>query len=226
MFEPPAAAPPAVTELISPVSGRLVDLSEVPDLLYSERLLGPGIAIEPRDGLITAPIAGTVRTCPGSHHAFYLEAGDGTEVLVHVGVDAHVLRGLGFLPLVEEGQSVHATQALCLVDLEYLRIAGLPTVCTVTVTRNGDRAEFTAPGGPAVGARTALGRIRERAGRGRERAGRGWERVGRDRERAGRERAWRDRERAGRGRADAGRGDDAAPGPPAGAPDVRGSRPR
>lgn len=162
MFEPTPTAPAprvAARELIAPVSGRLLPLEEVPDLLYSERRLGPGIAVEPGDGLFASPLTGTVRTCPGTHHAFYLDAPDGTQVLVHIGVDAHLLRGLGFLPLVSEGQAVQAGQSLCLVDLEYLRIAALPTVSALVLTRRGEGAEFVEPRGQAVRGRTRLGRL-------------------------------------------------------------------
>lgn len=121
--------------LRAPARGEILSLREVPDEAFSGGHLGPGLAVEPEDGLFIAPISGTVRIPQGVHHAFYIDAEDGRQVLVQIGVNAHALRGLGFTGMVQDGQQVQEGEPLCQVDLPSLRIASLPTISSLVVTR-------------------------------------------------------------------------------------------
>lgn len=121
--------------LRAPARGEVRPLHEVPDEVFAGGHLGPGLAVEPEDGLFIAPISGTVQIPRGMHHAFYLDGDDGRQVLVQIGVGAHALRGLGFTRMVHDGQRVQAGEPLCQVDLECLRIASLPTISAVVLTR-------------------------------------------------------------------------------------------
>lgn len=125
-------SPAPTVGLRSPVAGTLLPLSQVPDPVFSGGLVGPGFAVDPADGTICAPVAGTVVTLPDSLHAVGIRTDEGAEVLVHVGVDSVTLKGEGFTALVTEGARVTAGQEILQVDLDLLR-ARIPSVITPVV---------------------------------------------------------------------------------------------
>ena len=94
--------------VLAPVPGRAVDLAAVPDPVFSEGMVGPGRAVDPDRGALTAvsPVAGTI--VKAHPHAFVVVAGDGRGVLVHLGIDTVELKGDGFELLVAEGAHVQA----------------------------------------------------------------------------------------------------------------------
>ena len=120
-------------EVGSPVAGLVVALSEVPDPVFSQAMVGPGAAVKPRAGQqdALAPVAGTVSTL--HPHAFVITASDGTGVLVHLGIDTVKLHGDGFRLHVSEGDSVAAGQLISSWDPAAVEEKGLSSVCPVVV---------------------------------------------------------------------------------------------
>ncbi|MCD4533313.1 PTS glucose transporter subunit IIA [Nocardioides sp. cx-169] len=97
-----------MTEVLAPLAGRVVAMSDVPDPVFSTEMVGPGLAIDPDPGEVTvvSPVAGrVVKVHP---HAFVVLADDGVGVLVHLGIDTVRLEGRGFEVLVEQGSTVEA----------------------------------------------------------------------------------------------------------------------
>lgn len=130
--------------LTSPVPGVVTPLADVPDVVFAEGMVGPGIAVEPdRAGRqdVLAPCDGVVGAL--HPHAFALELDDGRAVLVHVGIDTVTLKGLGFDLHVERGQRVHAGQRVLTWSPVDVAAAGLATVCPV-VALQGDVTDVTA----------------------------------------------------------------------------------
>ena len=124
---------PPVLELCSPAQGFLRPLEQVPDPVFSEHMLGNGFAIEPAEGILYAPFAGTVSNINKNAHALVLTQ-NGFEILLHIGLETVALKGQGFEVLVQEGQSVSCGQALIRFDLAALKNA-VPCywiMCTVT----------------------------------------------------------------------------------------------
>ena len=96
-----------MTQILSPCPGRVIAMADVPDPVFAEEMVGPGVAIEPDPGptTVVSPIAGKVlKVLP---HAFVV-LGDGVGVLVHLGINTVRLEGEGFEVLVEQGSSVEA----------------------------------------------------------------------------------------------------------------------
>ena len=125
--------------LLSPASGDLVSLSKVPDLLHARRVLGPGVAVAPEDGLFVAPLDGVVRTSPRTPHAYWIRSedtlgGSPLEILVLVGTDSSRAQGPAVTPLVADGQRVAAGQPLCRADLEILEAQASSTLSPVVIT--------------------------------------------------------------------------------------------
>lgn len=119
--------------LRQPVAGEVLPLSEVPDATFAEQIMGPGLAIEPSDGLVLAPAAGTVAHIFETGHAVALTLDDGTEVLIHIGLDTVSMQGRGFERLVDTGARVTAGDPLLQVDLDAIRAAGHPTITPVII---------------------------------------------------------------------------------------------
>ncbi|WP_051459337.1 PTS sugar transporter subunit IIA [Paenibacillus zanthoxyli] len=123
--------------MLSPISGTLVDLGQVPDPAFAEKQMGDGIAIQPDEGKVYAPFdAVVVHVMEKSKHAVILEHASGVQVLIHIGIDTVALKGEGFVLNVHTGDQVKAGQLLVEFDTETIRRAGLSTV-TPMIIPNG-----------------------------------------------------------------------------------------
>ena len=131
------AAPAATTlRLRQPVAGTVLPLSEVPDEMFAAGTMGPGIAIDPTGGTVVAPADGTVASIFPTGHAIGLALDDGTELLIHVGIDTVSLKGEGFTTLVAAGDRVTAGTPLLRFDAAGIRAAGLSAVTPIIVLNN------------------------------------------------------------------------------------------
>lgn len=106
---------------VSPLSGKILDLKEVPDQVFSKKMIGEGFAIEPVSGKVVSPVNGKVTTIFPTKHAICIIADNGREVLIHFGIDTVKLKGQGFQLLIEEGQRVKIKQPILRVDLEIIK---------------------------------------------------------------------------------------------------------
>jgi PTS system N-acetylglucosamine-specific IIC component len=131
-------------KLRQPVEGKVVPLSAVPDATFAQEIMGPGLAIEPTGSTVVAPADGTVGATFETSHAVALVLDDGTEVLIHVGIDTVEMKGDGFRTLVEKGARVTAGTPLLEFDLQKIAAAGHPAVTPVIVLNNeAAQIEFT-----------------------------------------------------------------------------------
>ncbi|WP_258296916.1 beta-glucoside-specific PTS transporter subunit IIABC [Paenibacillus peoriae] len=137
---------PAIQDSIikSPLKGTALPLTEVPDEAFSSEALGKGVAIEPSEGRVVAPFNGKVTVVARTKHAIGLQSEEGTEVLIHIGINTVKLKGQHFETLVEEGQQVVQGQELVLFDIEKIREAGFSTQVPVIVTNSAEYSNVTA----------------------------------------------------------------------------------
>lgn len=122
----------------SPVSGKAVDLSEVPDETFAQEILGKGCAVIPSDNKITAPADAVVETIFDTHHAVGLKLENGCEILVHIGINTVELGGQGFTAHISEGDKVTAGQTLITFDKEFIQEKGYNIITPVLVTNTDD----------------------------------------------------------------------------------------
>ncbi|STP18642.1 glucose-specific PTS system EIIA component [Escherichia coli] len=93
-------------EIIAPLSGEIVNIEDVPDVVFAEKIVGDGIAIKPTGNKMVAPVDGTIGKIFETNHAFSIESDSGVELFVHFGIDTVELKGEGFKRIAEEGQRV------------------------------------------------------------------------------------------------------------------------
>lgn len=129
---------------LSPLSGTVVPLADVPDPAFAAEAMGKGVAIEPSEGRVVAPFDGTVTVAFKKKHALAVVSDTGAEILVHVGVDTVKLDGQHFTSHIQEGDRVKAGQLLLEFDIEQIRAAGYPTVTPVIVTNTFDYEDVLA----------------------------------------------------------------------------------
>lgn len=159
---PAAAAVPTSTvvleqapiEVLAPLAGRVVPLSEVPDPVFAGGVMGPGAAIEPTGDTVFSPGAGVIAAAQPTGHAFGIVLDGGVELLIHVGIDTVNLKGEGFEVKVKNGDRVELGTPLVTFDRAVIQKAGYPLITPVIVLNADDFGEVSPvlEGEVAVGA--------------------------------------------------------------------------
>lgn len=126
------------TELVSPLDGELLPLSEVKDEVFSSGAMGEGVAIEPSQGVLPAPADGKVVMTFPTGHAIGMKTKDGAEILMHIGMDTVNLQGKGFETLVDKGDEVKAGDELVKFDIDEIHSAGYIVTTPIVVTNSKD----------------------------------------------------------------------------------------
>lgn len=125
-------------EVYAPCDGTVKPLSEVNDDVFSQEIMGKGVAIEPNTGNLYAPCDGTITVCFPTGHAIGLKSKNGTEILMHVGIDTVNLQGKYFSPQIKVNDEVKKGQLLLTFDLEKIKEAGYETTTPVIITNSKD----------------------------------------------------------------------------------------
>lgn len=145
---------PVGVDLHPPFPGEVIPVEQVPDPVFSAKMLGEGFAVVPRDDAphlnVCAPVSGRLVTLFTTLHAFAVVTEEGLEVLVHIGLDTVELRGTGFQALVEQGAEVTAGQPVARVDAPVVRDSGRQLVTSVVMTRKQQVADVSVTTGPAA----------------------------------------------------------------------------
>lgn len=123
------------TTFIIPMEGKLVALTDVPDQVFSQKIMGDGFAIEPTSGELISPVSGTLTTLFPTKHAFGITTEDGTEILIHFGIDTVNLGGNGLTALAAQGDIIKAGQPLLSVNLPEVQKA-VPSLLTPIIFTN------------------------------------------------------------------------------------------
>lgn len=125
-------------EVYAPCDGTVKPLSEVNDDVFSQEIMGKGVAIEPNTGNLYAPCDGTITVCFPTGHVIGLKSKNGTEILMHVGIDTVNLQGKYFSPQIKVNDEVKKGQLLLTFDLEKIKEAGYETTTPVIITNSKD----------------------------------------------------------------------------------------
>lgn len=116
---------PAEKEFVAVADGRSMALEDVKDGVFSEKVMGDGVAFLPENGQIVAPCSGKLTAVYDTGHAYGIQRTDGVEVLIHIGLETVSLNGKGFQARVIQGQEIRQGELLCVIDLDYLKSTGV-----------------------------------------------------------------------------------------------------
>ena len=124
----------SVATVLCPVSGTLMDISEVNDPVFAGKAMGDGVAFVPSEGILTAPISGTVEALFPTGHALAIKGEDGLGVMLHIGIDTVDMKGEGFNARIAQGDRVEVGQVLVEFDREKIAAAGFEDTTMLVVT--------------------------------------------------------------------------------------------
>jgi sugar PTS system EIIA component len=125
--------------LYRPVEGKVIDISEVKDDMFADKMMGDGVAIEPESNDILSPCDGKILLVPKTLHAVALVSSNGVEILIHIGIDTVELKGQGFTSYVNAGDMVKRGDKLISFDREYIMREGKPLTTPIVITNADDK---------------------------------------------------------------------------------------
>ncbi len=131
-------------EIMAPVTGKTLDIKDVPDEVFSSKMVGDGIAIDPSGDTFVAPADGILKMLFATNHAYALELKKGVEILVHIGLDTVGLNGEGFTALKKQGDIVKKGEAIIKIDPEFIKSKGISLISPVIFTEPSSLKEFNA----------------------------------------------------------------------------------
>ncbi len=120
--------------MVSPQTGRITSVREIPDEVFSEKILGDGAAIVPEENIIVSPVDGQIVQLADAGHVYCIRSDDGLDILIHVGVDTIGMKGKGFKYFVKVGQKVKAGEPIGEADINLIKEYGYSTYTAVLVT--------------------------------------------------------------------------------------------
>ncbi|MCC4263198.1 PTS glucose transporter subunit IIA [Oceanimonas baumannii] len=129
-------------EVFAPLSGEIVPLEEVPDVVFAEKIVGDGLAIKPSGNKMVAPCDGTIGKIFETNHAFSIESDSGLEMFVHFGIDTVELKGEGFTRVAQEGQQVKRGDTVLEFDLALLEQKAKSTLTPVVISNMDEVKEL------------------------------------------------------------------------------------
>jgi len=121
-------------KIVAPISGKVIDLSEVPDVVFAQKMAGDGIAINATGNIVVSPVDGKLTMIFETLHAFGIILDNGVELLVHIGLDTVELKGEGFKKLIEEGTYVKVGTPIIEIDREFILSKGFSLITPVLIT--------------------------------------------------------------------------------------------
>ncbi|GAB2319783.1 PTS glucose transporter subunit IIA [Alkalibacterium sp. s-m-22] len=127
--------------VVAPLTGKVIPLSEVPDPVFAQKMMGDGLGIIPTEGVLVSPVEGKVIQVFSTKHAVGIQSDFGAEILIHIGLETVNMNGEGFETFVKEGDTIKIGQKLITFDLELIDEKATSTVTLVVIT-NGDQIEI------------------------------------------------------------------------------------
>ena len=128
-----------IVTIYSPMNGKVIELKEVPDEAFAQKMVGDGCAIEPDKGIICSPIDGQLMNIFPTNHAIIFETIDGLEMIIHFGIDTVKLDGKGFQKLREPGP-IKIGDEIIKYDLDDIK-DGVPSTRSPIIINNMEKVE-------------------------------------------------------------------------------------
>ena len=120
--------------ITAPMTGDIMEITQVEDEVFSEKMVGDGIAINPSEGIVVSPVKGEILQVFPTKHALGIKTEEGLEILIHIGIDTVELKGNGFKTYVKAGDRVETGDKLLEVDLNFIKENGKSIVSPIIIT--------------------------------------------------------------------------------------------
>lgn len=137
-------------KLVAPITGKTIDLSQVPDQVFAQKMAGDGVAIDTTGDTVVAPCDGELSLIFKTNHAFAMTLTNGIELLVHIGIDTVSLEGEGFERLIEPGVNVKAGDPIIKINRDFVSSKGLSLITPILITNVDSVKEINAVVGTDV----------------------------------------------------------------------------
>ncbi|MEN2766892.1 PTS sugar transporter subunit IIA [Ornithinibacillus xuwenensis] len=124
-------------KIYAPINGKIVKLEDVPDPVFSQKMMGEGMAIQPEEGKVLSPVDGKIVQLMDSKHAIGIEDNHGNEILIHIGLETVELKGEGFQPHIQVGDTVSVGQLLMEFDVAHIEANAKSSVTPIVITNSG-----------------------------------------------------------------------------------------
>ncbi|MDW4527058.1 PTS glucose transporter subunit IIA [Rossellomorea marisflavi] len=141
---------PKTISVVAPLSGTIKSLEEVPDPVFSQKMMGDGIAILPDNGKVVSPVDGEIMQLFPTKHAVGIKASNGAELLIHIGLETVSMKGEGFEAHVFEGSKVQAGDPLITFDVSLVEEKAKSTITPIILTNGDDMGELVKKDGTKV----------------------------------------------------------------------------
>lgn len=149
-------------EIVAPLSGKIVNIEDIPDVVFAKKIVGDGIAIKPSGNTMVAPVNGTISKIFETNHAFSIESDSGIELFIHFGINTVELKGEGFRRIAAKGQHVKKGDVVIEFDLLLLEEKVKSTLTPVIIFNNiGEIKELVKLSGSVVVGKTPIICIRK-----------------------------------------------------------------
>ncbi|KGD72421.1 PTS system glucose-specific transporter subunit IIA [Tatumella morbirosei] len=161
LFGDKAESTSGTIDIVAPLSGEIVNIEDVPDVVFAEKIVGDGVAIRPNGSTMVAPVDGTIGKIFETNHAFSIESDNGVELFVHFGIDTVELKGEGFRRIASEGQKVKKGDIVIEFDLPLLEEKAKSTLTPVVISNMDEIKELVKLTGQVVAGETPVIRIKK-----------------------------------------------------------------
>ncbi|WP_121605748.1 PTS glucose transporter subunit IIA [Virgibacillus sp. Bac332] len=125
-------------KLVAPTDGNLIKLADVPDPVFSEKMIGDGVAIKPSNGILVSPVDAKVIQVFPTKHAIGLKSVNNIEILIHIGLETVSLKGEGFKVFVKEGDNVQLGEKLISFDVDLIKEKAASAITPIIITNTAD----------------------------------------------------------------------------------------
>lgn len=143
-------------EIIAPLSGDIINIEDVPDLVFSKKIVGDGIAIKPSGNQILAPVNGTIGKIFETMHAFSIISEENVELFVHFGIDTVKLKGEGFKKIAQDNQKVKIGDEIIIFDLDFLTEKAQSVLTPVVISNMENFKKIQKSSGTIIAGETVI----------------------------------------------------------------------
>lgn len=153
--------------ILAPMTGTAVAITEVPDPIFIEKILGDGVAIVPTEGKVVSPVDGTVSKVAETGHIYAVTSDNGVEVVIHVGLETVALEtvalnGKCFQIHVKEGDKVKAGDLLADADLEFIKETGRNSITPIVIGSSLEGKDLVCEEGEVQAGKTVIMEIKQK----------------------------------------------------------------